>query len=174
MSGLEFKEEIRIAQFWRKHLGEQEYVTLYNPDDLKRWYKALETRGPQEIRDYLIERTGRYPLAEVTGIVGLAPHPPRKVVDLWLASHEKVHTMPYWLGFVAFVVLAYYTMTNLSGFHYLPSQTQFQLNPPTLGGPPPPVGQSPVPTVNSTLPANLPAPASVASPPTGTINGQQH
>ncbi len=174
MSGLDFIEDIRIAQFWRKHLGEVEYVTLYNPDDLRRWYVALETRGPQEIRDYLIERTGRHPMGEVTGIVARAPHPPRKIIDLWLDSHDKVDARPYWLAFAGFLVLAYYTMTNLSGMLHLPSQTPVQLSPPIVGGRPPTVGQSALPGVGSTLPANLPAPASVASPPTGSINGQRH
>ncbi len=174
MSGLDFIEDIRIAQFWRKQLGEIEYVTLYNPDDLKRWYVALETRGPQEIRDYLIERTGRHPMGEVTGIVALAPHPPRKIIDLWLDSYNKADTRPYWIAFAGFIILAYYTMTNLAGVQNLHSRTPLQLNPPIVGGPPPQVGQTPLPGVGSTQPANLPAPASVASPPTGSINGQRH
>ena len=173
MSGLDFIKDIQIAQFWRKHLGEYEYVTQYNPDDLKRWYIALETRGPDEIRDYLIERTGRYNTGEVTGIVSVAPHPPRNVIDLWLESHDKVHTLPYWVAFAGFLVLAYYSMTTLAGFEHLPTQTQSQLHPPMPGGPPPPVGPSPLPAVNSTLPANLPAPAAVASPPAGSSSGQQ-
>ncbi len=172
-SGVDFIEEIRIAQFWRKHLGEYEYV-YYNPDDLRRWYVALETRGPQDIRDYLIERTGRHPMGEVTGIVAAAPHPPRTIIDLWLESYNKVYTRPYWIALVAFLVLSYYAMTNLSGVQHLPSQTPFQQNPPTMGGPPPPIGTSPFPTAASTQPASLPAPASAASPPTGSINGQQH
>ncbi len=174
MSGLNFIEEIRIAQFWRKLLGEHEYVTLYNPDDLHRWYKALETRGPEEVRSYLIERTSRHPMGEVTGIVSMAPHPPRNVIDLWLESHDKVRTRPYLLVVAGFIVLAYYTMTNLAGFQHIASHTQLQLNPPTPGGLPPQVGPSPLPNVNATMPANLPAPASVASPATGSINGAQH
>ena len=107
-SDVDFIEEIRIAQFWRKQLGEYEYV-YYNPDDLRRWYIALETRGPQEIREYLIERTGRHPMGEVTGIVAVAPHPSRKIIDLWLESYNKMHTRPYWVALVAFLILAYYT-----------------------------------------------------------------
>ena len=174
MSGdVDFIEEIRIAQYWRKQLGEYEYV-YYNPDDLRRWYIALETRGPQDIRDYLIERTGRYPMGEVTGIVPVAPHPPRKIIDLWLESYNKVRTAPYWLAFAAFVVVTYYTMTNLSGVQHLPSQTRLQLNPPVAGGPLPPPGNTPLPVASSTQPLSLPVPASVASPPTGSANGQHH
>ena len=172
-AGVDFIEEIHIAQYWRKQLGEYEYV-YYNPDDLRRWYIALETRGPEEIRDFLIERTGRYPMGEVTGIVGTAPHPPRHIIDLWLESYNKVHTRPYWVAFVAFLVLVYYSMTTLSGIQHLPAKTPFQLNPPIVGGPPPPVGTTPFPGVPSTQPASLPAPASRASPPTGSMNGQQH
>ncbi len=90
---VDFIEEIHIAQFWRKHLGEYEYV-YFNPDDLRRWYIALETRGPQDIRELLIERTGRYPMGEITGIVAVAPHPSRRVIDLWLEFHSKIHTRP--------------------------------------------------------------------------------
>ena len=172
-SGVDFIEEIRIAQFWRKQLGEYEYV-YYNPDDLRRWYVAMETRGPQEIRDYLIERTGRHPMGEVTGIVSVAPHPPRHIIDLWLESYNKVHTRPYWIALVAFLVVVYYTMANLAGVQSLPGKTHFQLHPPVVGGLPPPVGATPLPGVSSTVPANLPAPASAASPPTGSRNGQQH
>ena len=172
-SDVDFIEEIRIAQFWRKQLGEYEYV-YYNPDDLRRWYIALETRGPQDIRDYLIERTGRYPIGEVTGIVAVAPHPSRKIIDLWLESYNKVHTRSYWLAFVVFLIVAYLGMTNLLGVQNLPRQSPFQMSPPLIGGPPPPVGSTPIPTVGSTQPANLPAPASVASPPAGSASSQHH
>ncbi len=170
-NGVDFIEEIRIAQFWRKHLGEYEYV-YYNPDDLRRWYIALETRGPQDIRDYLIERTGRHPMGEVTGIVAAAPHPSRKIIDLWLESYNKVNTQPYWVALAAFIILAYYTMTNLSGVQHLPTHTPLQLRPPIIGGPPPPVGTTPAPAATSTQPANLPAPASASS--AGSSNGQHH
>ncbi len=171
VADVDFIEEIHIAQYWRKQLGEYEYV-YYNPDDLRRWYIALETRGPQEIRDFLIERTGRYPSGEITGIVALAPHPPRKIIDLWLESYNKVHTQPYWIAFGAFVVLSYYFMSNLAGVGNLPAKTPLQMNPPVMGGPPPPVQPSPFPNATATQPLSLTPPASVASPPTGTINGQ--
>ena len=172
MSGeVDFIEEIRIAQFWRKQLGEYEYVA-HNPDDLRRWYIALETRGPQEIRDYLIERTGRYPMGQVTGIVATAPHPPRPIIDLWLESYNKTRTRHYWLGVVAFLVFVYFSMTNLSTFQSLPWQTKFQMNPPPTGAKPPPVGNSPVPGSASTQPASLPPPASAASQSSSQSSGQ--
>ena len=166
MSGVDFIEEIRIAQFWRKQLGEYEYVS-YNPEDLRRWYIALETRGPQDIRDYLIERTGRYPMGQVTGIVAAAPHPPLNIIELWLDSYNKVRTGSYWLAGAAFLVFVYYAMTNLSGFEHLSPQTRLQLNPPPVGGPPSPGGNAPPPST-ATLPQTLTPPASVASPPTGS------
>ncbi len=168
MSGdVDFIEEIRIAQFWRKHLGEIEYV-YYNPDDLRRWYIALETRGPVEIRNLLIERTSRYPMGQVTGIVAKAPHPPRDIIDLWLDSYNKVRTRSYWVAGLAFIVFAYVVMTNLAGLNRIPALTKGQLNPAVVGGAmQPPNTATPV-VSGSTLPATLTPPAAVASPPTGS------
>ena len=171
--GVDFIEEIRIAQFWRKHIGEYEYVA-HNPDDLRRWYIALETRGPVEIRDYLIERTGRHPMGQVTGIVATAPHPPRAIIDVWLDSYNKTRTRPYWLAGLAFLVLVYYSMTTLTNFQAIPWQTAFQMHPPRPGGNLPPPGTTPIANATSTLPASLTPPASSASPATGSSGSGQH
>ncbi len=111
---LKFVKEIRIAQFWRRELGDDAY-NLRDPDDLVRWYDAFELRGPEEIRAYLHERTGRHPDWPVTGIVARAPHPTREIVEMWLATHNKVRTGPYWYGFTAFVIGSFFLVTNLNG-----------------------------------------------------------
>jgi hypothetical protein len=171
MDGHEFIEEIRIAQFWRKHLGDAEYVD-FNPEDLRRWYVALENRGPEEIRAYLIERTGRHPMGQITGIVSAAPHPPLKIVNLWLESYDKVRTRPYWLAGLVFFIFAYYAATTLSGYMNMKTATPLQMNPPQIGLPGPgiqtPTG--PVPA-GSTLPTQPSAPPSSSS--TSTSSGQQ-
>ena len=163
-----FQVEIRIAQFWRRQLGEYEYVN-HNPDDLQRWYIALETRGPEEIRQYLIERTGRHPMPCITGIVARAPHPSREIVDLWLASHVKTRTAGYWLAAPVFIAFVYLFATNLEGFQNLKSKNKLAANPPAIGAlgnaMPPPKGPA------STLPANLPGPAAKAATPTAAYSG---
>jgi hypothetical protein len=111
---LDFIADIRIAQFWREKLGDTEYGT-FDPADLRRWYEAMELRGPDEIRDYVNQRTGRYPSAPVTGIVFVAPHPPVYIVDTWLHSHDKVHTGPAYVGLAAFLILSFFGMTRLNG-----------------------------------------------------------
>jgi hypothetical protein len=166
MSDLDFIEEIRIAQFWRKQLGELEYVQR-DPEDLRRWYVALETRGPDEIRDYLIERTGRYPAGQVVGIVSKAPHPPREIIDLWLASHDKTHTMPYWVGLAAFVVACMLIGPNMAGCQNLPDRSLFAVTSPPHAVLAPGQAMN-APQTQATSPTNFPAPANTASPMAGS------
>jgi hypothetical protein len=169
--GLDFKKEIAVAQFWRKQIGEFEYVN-HNPEDLRRWYDALELRGPEEIRTYLAERDTRYPMPVVTGIVATAPHPSREIVQLWLESYDKVRTGRFWLAGVGFLGFSYFVATNLLGCMNINTTTPLQANPPSIGGQLP--NQTGVlPTPPSTLPQNLTPPASVASPPTGQLPNNQ-
>jgi hypothetical protein len=168
MADLDFIEEIRVAQYWRKQLGEIEYVKR-DPDDLRRWYAALETRGPDEVRAYLIERSGRHPLGHVTGIVAKAPHPPREIIDLWLASHDKARTAPYWVGAAAFLLVCMVVGPNVSGCQRL---RPFKLFP---NGAPPQASLAPgsltgAPPTQSTGPSQFPLPANVASPAAGSQN----
>ncbi len=166
MSDLDFIEEIRIAQYWRKQLGEMEYVQR-NPEDLRRWYEALELRGPEEIRSYLAERSGRHPSGAITGIVFKAPHPPREIIDIWLASHDKTRTMPYWVGALAFLVACLLVGPNVSGCQHLPNQNKFAVQPPA---PQQIMTANPngAPQVLSTVPGSFPLPANVASPVAGS------
>jgi hypothetical protein len=169
-SDLDFREEIRIAQYWRKQMGDVEYVKR-DPDDLRRWYEALETRGPDEIRAYLIERTGRHPLGVVTGIVAKAPHPTQEVIDIWLASHRKAPTGPYWAGAAIFLVLCLLIGPNISGCQ---NMHQIKLFP---NGAPPQATLAPgqvtgAPPSQATAPGQFPMPANQASPTAGT-RGQQ-
>jgi len=163
--GLEFIKEIQIEQYWRKHLGEFEYLR-YNPDDLRRWYDALELRGPLDIRDYLIERNGRHTLGAMTGIVAAAPHPPRDVVQIWLESHtEKVHTRQYWLAAAAFLLFSIFVGENMQGCSNLKQMSRFDLNPPK--DMPLPQRTGPSPTTQATSPTPLPPPAQTAAKPGG-------
>ena len=170
-----FVVEIRIDQFWRKRLGENEFIH-HNADDLRRWYIAMESRGPREIRDYLDERASRYPRERITGIVATAPHPPREIVQTWLESHDRTHTMPYWAAGIAILVLVWLCGTNLAKFERLKPINQLQAQPqvgalpPSNGGPSGPGA----PVSRSTLPQSLPAPANAASPPTGQQSQPTH
>jgi hypothetical protein len=171
-SDLDFREEIRIAQYWRKQLGDMEYVKR-DPEDLRRWYDALETRGPDEIRAYLIERNGRHPLAEVTGIVTKAPHPPLEIINVWLDSHRKAHTGSYWAGAIAFLLLCLLIGPNVSGCQGL---HKINLIP---NGAPPQAGLAPgqfqgAPPPLATAPAQFPLPANQASPTAGSQNQQSN
>jgi hypothetical protein len=168
----DFVEKIHVAQFWRKQLGEMEYV-YQNPDDLRRWYIALENRGPDDIRSYLTERTGRFPPTVLTGIVATAPHPPVKIVELWLKSHDKVNTTPFWAGGSAFLLFTVLVATNLQSCMNIKNPNMLQTNPPNLT--PPLLASQAVgaPPATSTPPAQLTPPASLASPPTGMLPGAQ-
>jgi hypothetical protein len=178
MADVEFIEEIRIAQYWRKQLGEYEYV-YYNPQDLHRWYVALETRGPDDIRLYLAERESRYPMQVVTGIVSAAPHPPRPIVDLWLQSHETTSTRSIWAAGAAFLLLAVLVAPNIQGCQNLQQFNPLGPTPPRMTGPIA-AGQNggPLPptATNPSTPIAMP-PSSLASPPaarpTGGLSGSQ-
>jgi hypothetical protein len=82
------REELRVAAWWLKLLGHDEY-RRYAEVDLYRWYKAMELRGPQEIREFFTERSYRIDPGPVLGIVPVAPHPPRVLVEKWLIEFEE-------------------------------------------------------------------------------------
>ena len=172
MSEIGFVAEIHIAQFWRKRLGEYEYVN-HNEVDLRRWYLAMELRGPEDIRDYLNERTGRYPMGPVTGIVATAPHPSREIVQIWLDSHAKVHSGRYLAATAAFLLFVWFFFTNLAGFERLKPVNQLQMHPPQIGALPAngsPTGPG-APPPTAMLPQTLPSPANAAS--SSSASGQQ-
>jgi hypothetical protein len=168
---LKFVREIRIAQFWRRELGDDEY-NRRDPDDLVRWFDAFELRGPEEIRAYLNERASRHPEMPVTGIVARAPHPTRDIVEMWLATHNKPHTAPYWYAFSAFMLCSFLVVTNLNG-----CQNAQSWNPPVNWLPQPAIltagSANGAPAALSTLPSyGPPAPINVASPTAATIASQ--
>ena len=163
MEDVDFVEKIHIAAYWRKQLGEYEYVN-HNPDDLRRWYIALETRGPDDIRSYLDERASRYPTKIVTGVVSVAPHPPLAIVELWLASRRPIRTAPYWTALLAFCVLGFLTATNLHGCMNLVNPSRLATAPPQMQAPLQPGGFGQLPSAPSTLPNPGPAPANPAAP----------
>jgi len=165
----DFHEEIRVARFWRDVIGEYEYVN-YDPDDLYRWYHALETRGPMEIRAYLCERAGKHPMPRLLGLVSKPPHPPMDVVMLWLESHEhKAHTAPVWLGIGGFVTLCFLLGLGFEGCQNLKDPNLLILNPGQTASPllPPLKASEPLPS------AALPSVAQPSSPSQGpsTLDG---
>jgi hypothetical protein len=129
---IDVRTEMRIALWWRNLISDYEY-TKFDPDDMLRWYVALELRGPLEIRELLTERYMGRPLKNVVGIVSLAPHPPLWLVQAWLEDHEqKVHTgkaVPWGLA-GSFVVLSLIFIPNLQGCANLQPSNPLVMNPP--------------------------------------------
>ena len=154
MAYRDFHHEISVATFWRQVIGQYEYVN-YDPEDLYRWYEALETRGPAEIRAYLNERGGKHPMPTLLGLVSKPPHPPMDIVMLWLESHElKVRTSPVWLGVGGFVLLSFMISGLFIGCQNLKSPNLLVMHPgqtsPTLMQP----QVSGTPQTGATLPTN--------------------
>ena len=170
MSDVDFIEKIHIAAYWRKQLGEYEYVN-HNPDDLLRWFIALETRGADNIRAHLTERAGRYPESVVRGVVDTAPHPPLAIVELWLASRERISLLPYWTGAAAFCLFGYLVATNLQGCATLVNPNSLATSPPQMNAPVLTGGFSPMPAAPSTLPSQTTAPANAAASPSTSTSG---
>jgi hypothetical protein len=138
--GIDFREEIHIALWWRELLGDLEYLK-FDQDDMMRWYLKLEQAGPDEIRARLIERRVNRPLKYLQGL-DRAPHPPVWIVEAWLETHEmKVPTLRYWGGAAALVFFLAIFGTWLSGTGNLQPSNPLLMNPPLGMAPPPPATQ---------------------------------
>jgi hypothetical protein len=130
---VDIRTEMRIALFWRALIGDLEYIR-YNPDDMLRWYMALELRGPEEIRDLVSERYTTRPMPVILGVVNKAPHPPSRLVREWLAYHEhKVRTGVYWFAPLAFCVLCGLVFPMVYGCQNLRPLNPLVMKPPNNG-----------------------------------------
>ncbi len=141
----ELHEEIKVAQFWRGVIGVYEYVN-YDPADLLRWYQALETRGPDEIRAYLNERAAKHPMKRLLGLVAKPPHPPMEVVMLWLEERERhSSSASVWMGVGGFVTLCFLLGVGFVGCQNLKNQNTLALKPGQTSPPlmQPQTGQAP-------------------------------
>ena len=126
----EIRKEIKIAIFWRKLIGDFEYVK-FNPDDVLRWHIALEMRGAEEIRNLMVERyTAQARRAPVLGLVGEGPHPPSWMVREWLSTKQP--KFPMWRGLgllIGFIVLTGLLFPTLHGCQNLQPMNPLVLNP---------------------------------------------
>jgi hypothetical protein len=128
---VDVRYEIKVALFWRKLIGDSEYVR-HDAKDLFRWYEALELAGPDDIRELFHRRqTSSRPMPYVQGLVGRAPHPPAHLVRAWLEQYEtEVHTAPYWYGLAVFTTLTFMTGIYLNGLQNLQPLNPLLMNPP--------------------------------------------
>jgi hypothetical protein len=130
---VDVREEMRIALFWRGLIGDYEYIK-FDPDDLMRWYIALELRGPDDIRDLMTERHASRPMPEVLGLVTKSPHPPVWIVREWLGFHEtQVHTAGYWWGAAVFGLLCLMIAPTMHGCADLQPMNPLFMKPPSMG-----------------------------------------
>ncbi len=168
-SDRDIREEVGISLFWRELIGDYEYGR-FNPEDMIRWYDALQLRGPDEIRDLINERyTGR-PGTVVRGVVAGAPHPPIWLVREWLALYEnKVRTGGYWMAAAAFVVFCGLFVPFIAGTTRLTPLSTYVMHPP-FGGPqtfqPNGPASGPVLSATNTVPPAVSVPG-----PTGPTSG---
>ncbi len=140
----------KVALFWRELLGEDDYQN-YHPSDLYRWFHALERRGALAIRSTLDERIGRYPLMTLHGVVPEAPHPPTRLVQLWLDTHEKqMNKWPVYPVAAAITLLCLLVFSNLYGCMTLNTQPKLVMHPPVH----PPIVASPSLNTPNMVPAN--------------------
>lgn len=170
---MDIRVEMRVAQFWRKLIGDGEYGK-FDPDDLLRWYEALELRGPDEIREVRNERYFTITHGVMQGVVSRAPHPPLWLVNQWLELYEhRTHTGGYWLAAGAFITVSIMVFTNLQGCVNLQSGNPLILHPPP--GTPPVAAYSPpamtLPGVSTSSGIGAYQPRTVARPPTPTLTG---
>jgi len=129
----DIRYEMKIALYWRALIGDSEYVK-FDPEDLLRWYEALELRGHDEIRDLRNERYRTALTGGMLGIVARAPHPPIWLVNQWLEkADQKVHTLEYWGMGCAFVLASGLVFGNLQGCTSLKPLNPLFLKPPADG-----------------------------------------
>jgi len=134
-SDRDIREEVRIAIFWRDLIGDFEYVK-FHPDDMVRWYDALELRGHDEIRQLLTERYGSRPVSAVLGITAGAPHPPLWLVREWLQFYEqKVPTRHLWLTAGGFLLFSFMFFPFMYRCSQLTPLNMYVMNPPSSGRP---------------------------------------
>jgi len=130
---VDVRTDMRIALFWRALIGDFEYIR-YNPEDMLRWYLALELRGPQEIRDLVIERYTTRPMPVILGVVAKAPHPPTQLVREWLSYHDQqVKVGAYWFAPVGFCLLSGLLFPFFYGCQNLQPMNPLIMNPPASG-----------------------------------------
>jgi hypothetical protein len=129
----ELRKEIRIAIFWRKLIGDLEYVK-FNPDDVLRWHLAMDMRGDEDMRALMFERYNTVARrAPVLGIVGESPHPPAWIVREWLKSREP--KFPTWRIFslsCGFVLVMGLLMSIVGKSGYLKPMNTMVMNPPIV------------------------------------------
>jgi hypothetical protein len=132
-SDIDVRTEMRVALFWRALIGDFEYIR-YSPDDMLRWYIALELRGPEEIRELVSERYSSRPMPVIHGVVSKAPHPPTQLVRDWLAYHEQqVRVGAYWWAPIGFCVLCGLVFPFFYGCQNLQPVNPLVMNPPATG-----------------------------------------
>jgi len=127
----ELRKEIKIAIYWRQLIGDFEYVK-FNPDDMLRWYLAMDLRGADEIRDLVKERyENEARRATVLGVVGQAPHPPVWLVREWLNTRQP--KFPIWRIFsvsASLVVVVGILAPTVNGCQGLKTMNPLAYNPP--------------------------------------------
>ena len=128
---VDVRYEIKVALFWRKLIGDAEYVR-HEAKDLFRWYEALELAGPDDIRElYYLRRTSSRPMPYMQGLVDRAPHPPVELVRVWLEQYEtQIHTAPYWYGLAVFTTLAFMAGIYINGLQSLKPLSPLLMSPP--------------------------------------------
>jgi hypothetical protein len=130
---VDIRTEMRIALFWRGLIGDLEYIR-YRPEDMLRWYMALELRRPDEIRDLISERYTTRPMPVILGVVNKAPHPPTKLVGEWLSYHEhRVRISFYWLTPFAFCLFCGLVFPAVNGCQNLRPMNPLIMKPPNTG-----------------------------------------
>jgi hypothetical protein len=142
----DIREEMRVAVYWRKLIGDPAYVK-FDPEDMYRWYEALELRGTDEIRTVIRERYVTTQSGVMQGVVSRSPHPPLWLVNEWLEHEQnKTHTIGYWLMGGCFLVISGMCVTGLQGCVNLQPLNPLIMHPPS--GTPPVVAYS-LPTVSA-------------------------
>ena len=159
-SGRDVREEIRIALFWRALIGDYEYIK-FDPDDMTRWYDALEMRGALEIRHLMRERYATRPVNAVLGIVSGAPHPPTWLVRDWLSFHEqKGSSGHWWLATAGFVTVSMMMFPLLHQCAALTPVSMYVMQPPDAS----PQLYAPIAPTGSTYMTNGTAPPTTFTP----------
>jgi hypothetical protein len=152
---MSIRHEINVALFWRRVIGDDEYIK-FDPADMLRWHDAMDLRDPFEIKELMDERfitVGKR--TPIVGIVDTSPHPPAWLVRAWQEEQvPKFRKSVLVNGYTAWLICSLITGSFVYGCQHLQPYNLLVWHAPFTQ--PPLTAQSPMAPLFGQAPAQQP------------------
>jgi hypothetical protein len=154
---MSIRHEIRVALFWRRVIGDNEYIR-FDPADMLRWYDAMDLRDPIEIEEMMNERFSTVgSRTPIVGIVSTEPHPPAWLVRTWQEEQvPKFRKSVLVNTYTAWLICSLITGSFVYGCQHLQPYNIAVWRPPS--NQPPMMAQAPAVPIFGQAPAAEPPP----------------